>query len=194
MGRGLFKNAVTISHLVLNKIVKEGDIVIDATCGRGNDTLFLAGQVGSKGKVYACDIQGTAINASLSLLQSNNAADRVMLIKDNHSNLDLYINEKIKACMFNLGYLPGGDHSIKTEGHNTLKALEKIIKILDNNGVITIVSYPGHPGGQEELDIIMTYLSELPQQNFEVSQVNFLNQINHPPQIIIIQKIYGGNR
>ena len=31
-----------IAHLFLEKHIKPGDIVIDATCGNGHDTLFLA--------------------------------------------------------------------------------------------------------------------------------------------------------
>lgn len=192
MGRGLLKNAVSISHQVITEVVESGDVVVDATCGRGHDTIFLAQLVGKQGKVYAFDIQGIAIETTWRLLQANNTLHNVMLIKDNHRNLDAYIPDRIKAFMFNLGYLPGGDHSVKTEGINTLKALEKAVKMLDNNGVITIVSYPGHPGGQEELSSIMAYLTGLPQKDFEISHIDFINQINNPPQITILQKMTGG--
>ncbi|MDD2585369.1 MAG: class I SAM-dependent methyltransferase [Syntrophomonadaceae bacterium] len=191
---GLFKNAVNISHQVIAAVVEAGDIVVDATCGRGHDTIFLAQLVGEKGKVYAFDIQGIAIETTWELLQANKTLENVVLIKDNHSNLDSYIPQRIKACMFNLGYLPGGDHSIKTDKVNTLKALEKATKMLDNNGVITIVFYPGHSGGQEELNSMMVYLSELSQKDFEVSHVEFINQINDPPQITIVQKVLGGSK
>ena len=50
-----------ISHLLLSKHIKVGDIVIDATCGNGYDTLFLANQVGNTGIVHAYDIQEQAI-------------------------------------------------------------------------------------------------------------------------------------
>ena len=36
--------------------IRQGDIVIDATCGTGQDTVMLARAVGSEGSVYAFDI------------------------------------------------------------------------------------------------------------------------------------------
>ena len=57
----LLKNALVISHRIIKKVVMPGDIVVDATAGNSNDALFLANLVGDAGKVYAFDIQDTAI-------------------------------------------------------------------------------------------------------------------------------------
>ena len=35
-------NLVELSHALLAQLVQEGDVVVDATCGRGRDTLFLS--------------------------------------------------------------------------------------------------------------------------------------------------------
>ena len=53
-----------IAHLFLEKHIKLGDTVIDATCGNGHDTLFLANLVGNEGIVHAYDIQEQAIKNS----------------------------------------------------------------------------------------------------------------------------------
>ena len=37
--------------------VRTGDVVVDATCGNGLDSLWLARTVGRSGKLYAFDIQ-----------------------------------------------------------------------------------------------------------------------------------------
>lgn len=42
-------------------IIQDGDAVVDATCGNGHDTKFLAGLAGAEGKVYSFDIQAEAI-------------------------------------------------------------------------------------------------------------------------------------
>jgi len=55
------KNSLGQSHDLIKKVVCEGDAVIDATAGNGNDTAFLAGLVGPSGRVYAFDIQKEAI-------------------------------------------------------------------------------------------------------------------------------------
>ena len=48
-------------HHFIRDHVKEGDICIDATAGNGNDTQVLCELVGEAGKVFAFDIQETAV-------------------------------------------------------------------------------------------------------------------------------------
>jgi predicted methyltransferase len=56
---------------IVEKYVKNGDIVIDATAGNGNDTLALLNLVGDNGKVYAFDIQEEAIEKTKHLLEES---------------------------------------------------------------------------------------------------------------------------
>lgn len=192
MSKGILKNAVGISHRIIEEVVGDGDLVVDASCGRGNDTVFLARLVGENGKVYAFDIQDSAIKSTHDLLLEKDLLDRVILIEEDHRNIPGHLGNGVKACMFNLGYLPGGDHKIKTEASSTLEALKGCMGILAERGIITLVFYPGHSGGQEEMELIGDYLSGLPQQDFEVSEICFINQLNNPPQIIIVEKLHGG--
>lgn len=39
---------VSAAHALFNSIIRAGDVVVDATCGNGHDTLFLAERVGAK--------------------------------------------------------------------------------------------------------------------------------------------------
>ena len=61
-----------IAHMLLEKHIKVGDTVIDATCGNGHDTLFLATLVGTTGIVHAYDIQALAIQNSKELTKNYN--------------------------------------------------------------------------------------------------------------------------
>lgn len=192
MSKGILKNAVRISHRMVAEVVSDGDIVVDASCGRGKDTVFLAKLVGKNGKVYAFDIQDSAIAYTHDLLLEHDFLDRVLLLQEDHKNIPEHVDKGVKACMFNLGYLPGGDHNIKTEASSTLEALKAALGILVERGIITLIFYPGHPGGQEEMDLIRDYLSGLSQQDFEISEIRFINQVNNPPQIIIVEKLHGG--
>jgi tRNA G37 N-methylase Trm5 len=192
MSKGILKNAVQISHMIVAEVVAKGDTVVDASCGRGKDTLFLANLVGENGRVYTFDIQEPAIESTRDLLLENGLLERVVLLQEDHRNISQYVNSGVKACMFNLGYLPGGDHNIKTEADSTLEALKGSLDILAQRGIITLVFYPGHPGGQIEMDLIRDYLSGLSQQDFEISEIRFINQTNDPPQIIIVEKLHGG--
>ena len=46
---------------LIKQHIQDDSIVIDATCGNGNDTLFLAEQV-PNGKVFGFDIQKKLLN------------------------------------------------------------------------------------------------------------------------------------
>ncbi len=184
-----WRNATRLAHYIMKDHVKEGDSVIDATCGTGQDTLFLAGLTGRSGRVLAFDIQEQAIETTRKLLQAHACEEQVSLIKDNHKNLQAYIQTGVNACMFNLGYLPGGDHTVKTNPFDTVQAVSSALKVLDNGGILTIVSYPGHPGGLEEQEALHQSLSLLPQKEYEVLASRFINQVNHPPQLLVVKKL-----
>ncbi len=188
MADSFFKNAVYLSHVSLQPIIKPGDRVLDATCGNGKDTLFLAGLVGDEGKVFAFDIQQTAIDRTRQLLKKNGMLGRVALIGADHVDLDNYLQGPIKAAMFNLGYLPGGDHLITTAPASTLTAIDKAMRLLIPGGLISIVAYPGHPMGSLEMEEVREFLLQIRQQLFEILEVNFINQNNSPPRLFLLYK------
>ncbi|MCI6667343.1 MAG: class I SAM-dependent methyltransferase, partial [Romboutsia timonensis] len=70
----------------------------------------------------------------------------------------------------------------------TLQAIKKSLNLLKPNGVISIAAYIGHEGGMEEKDYICEYLNNLDQKEFNVLHMQFTNQINNPPQLILIEK------
>ncbi len=185
----LYKNSLGISHEIIKKIVKEGDIVVDATAGNGNDTLFLACLVGNAGVVYSFDIQEVAILNTKKRLEEAKVYDRVKLIHDGHENVDKYINKNVKAVMFNLGYLPKGDHGKATKGKTTIKSIEKCLELLQVDGVITIVIYYGGDSGFEEKDEIFSYIKNIDSKKYAVLVHEFVNQMNCPPIAVCIEKI-----
>jgi tRNA A58 N-methylase Trm61 len=184
----MFRNATRMAQLLLKEHIKKGETVIDATCGTGQDTLFLAKMVGKEGKVLAFDIQDKALKITDHLLREEGCREQVTLIHDNHVNLEKYIQKGIAACMFNLGYLPGGDHAITTNAHDTVLAVNRAANNLNPGGVLTAVCYPGHPGGQEEYETLKDSLGSLTQKQYEVLDLQFINQVNNPPRLIVIVK------
>jgi predicted methyltransferase len=186
---GIIKNGLEISHKLINKIVKEGDIVIDATAGNGNDTVFLAEIVGEKGKVYSFDIQETALKNTKKKLKKLNLLERVELIHDGHENIDKYITSKVNAVMFNLGYLPGGDHKIQTRAETTITAVEKSLNILVEYGIIVLVIYHGGDSGFKEKEAVIKYLKALDSNKYVVLLFNHINQANYPPIAVCIEKL-----
>ncbi len=193
--QGIIRNSVSMSRHILNHHIKPGDLAIDATCGRGQDTLFLARLVGKTGRVFAFDIQGQAIHSTYCLVRKQGWLDVVVMIKDDHSNMADHLSGNTpKACVFNLGYMPEGDHDIITTPHSTISALKNSLDILAADGVVSLVFYTGHPGGQEEYEAINDYVSGLSQSKFTVLKLEFINQINSPPGLILIHKFSEDKR
>ena len=184
----ILKNALRLSHDMLERVVKKGDTVVDATCGKGNDTVFLAKLVKDTGKVYAFDIQQKAIDITRHALEDNNLSEWVKLVCDGHQNMDLYVKEDVSAVIFNLGYLPTGDHSIATTPQTTILALKKALNILKINGLIVMVVYSGGDTGFCEKDSVLEFVATLDAKKYNVMKVEFTNQINNPPILVCVEK------
>lgn len=174
---------------LLASAIKPGDIAVDATAGNGHDTLFLAQLVGDDGYVYAFDVQKEAVDATLNRLLDNALEHRAIVLRDGHENVANYVNKPVAAAVFNLGYLPGSDHSIVTKPNTTVAALKDLIQLLKVGGLIVLVVYHGHEGGKEERDEVIRYVSELPQKYVHVLRYEFMNQKNDPPFIIALEKV-----
>lgn len=177
-----------LNKVLLEDVINEGDIVIDATMGNGYDTKYLAEKVGENGFVYSFDVQEEAIKSTKKRLEKAGLIDRVNLILDGHQNMDMYVNKEVSCVMFNLGYLPRAKHQVITKPETTLEAIKKSLELLKPNGVVSIAIYTGHEGGMEECDEVFGYVSKLDQSEYSVLNCNFVNQINHPPRLIMIEK------
>lgn len=186
----MLKKPLSFVQELLKIHVVQGDTVIDATVGNGNDTILLASLVGSSGKVYGFDVQEAAIQTTKEKLILTGLFPQTELILDGHENLDLYVNKdsKISAITFNLGYLPKSDKSIITTPKTTLSAINIGLTRLRKGGLITIMVYYGHEGGLEEKDKVTEFVKQLPQDEYHVLKYEFINQKNNPPFLYIIEK------
>ncbi|OEH92117.1 class I SAM-dependent methyltransferase [Bacillus solimangrovi] len=186
------QRVLPFTHSLLENVLHNGDIAIDCTAGNGHDTKLLAELVGTEGKIFAFDIQKKAITNTKERLEAANLHENVELIHDSHSNMKIHIPDKyhgqVKAAVFNLGYLPGGDKNIVTNEKTTVKAIEHLLDIMSPNSLIAIVVYHGHPEGQTERDELLHYVRRLEQKAYGVLQYQFLNPKNNPPFLIAIQK------
>lgn len=183
----MIKNVVEIANVFINNGVKKGDTCLDLTVGNGNDTLYLAKLVGSEGKVFSFDLQQRAIDNTNKLLKENNI-ENVTLIHDTHSNVSKYVNENIKAAVFNLGFLPGFDKTIVTNEKEVLSALSEVLKMLEVGGFVTICSYLGHDGGLKEYTAIKMFLSDLDKAKYDIIHIAHFLRKDTSPRLIIIEK------
>jgi len=184
----LLSNSLAISHEIIKRVVRPGDTAVDATMGNGNDTLLLAELTGGNGTVYSFDIQEAALESTRKKLTDSGAVGNIKLILDGHQNMDRYVPAGVRAVMFNLGYLPKGDHSIGTRGETTIEALEKSMELLMPGGIIMLVIYYGGDSGFDERDTVLEYIKTIDCRRFTVLVSEFVNQINCPPIAVCIEK------
>lgn len=186
----MLKSPLAFAHQILKESVLKGDTVIDATVGNGHDTVLLASLVDTTGKVYGFDIQKEGIATTKQKLILTRLLEQTELIHDGHENIEKYITEpeEITAAVFNLGYLPKGDKKIITKPDSTISALKQTMNILKKGGIITVMVYYGHDGGLEEKNEVHNFVRSLPQNAYNVLEYKYINQVNNPPYLYVIEK------
>jgi hypothetical protein len=201
-------------HQLIQPYIQVGDVVIDATMGNGNDTLFLAKSVGIHGLVLSFDIQKQAIEATRDKLIENQydmpfliqkdeqfkkmpSEEGIYLMNYSHEKIDLIPIEhfakeqKISCIIFNFGYLPGGDKTITSHSHVSIEAIKKSLRLVKEKGIVSLVTYPGHAEGQIEDLAIEHFLSGLSSKCFEILKISYVNRSERAPKQYLIYKLRG---
>ena len=182
------KSARFIAADCLRRFLLPGDTVIDATMGNGHDTLMLCELVGESGCVHAFDVQPQAVENTRIRLTEAGVIDRAHLHLDGHQNMKQYIEGRVQAVMFNLGWLPGGDKSVTTLWMTTQIAVESALQLLEIGGICIICVYPGHEAGDYERCCLTEKLSTIRPQDFNIVHHRFINAGPGAPECYILQK------
>jgi len=183
--QGINLNILNRVKLILERRVKYKDLVIDATVGNGNDTLFLADLV-KDGHVFGFDIQEVAIKNTDNLLKQNKK-NNYTLYKNSHAKMFRILKKfkgRISVIVFNLGYLPKGNKKITTKAKATVSAIKNGIKLLNQKGIILIVIYKHEEGLKEEKAILK--LLEKYKDNYKITE--YKNSVKEEsPYLITIE-------
>ena len=151
---------MTISDLAKERVaqvIMPGDRAVDATMGNGWDSLFLAEKVGEEGRVFAFDVQAEALESTRKKLVKAGLLERCELFRKGHEEMEEVVAPEVGAVMFNLGYLPYAEKTITTGRETTLQALGAAASLLRKGGILTVICYRGHPGGQEEASGVLLW-------------------------------------
>lgn len=179
---------VDAAHLLIRNHLKSTDLAIDATCGNGQDTLFLASLL-PEGKIYALDIQKAALARTQEKLEEAGFANRVELLHRSHETFpDSILERSVNLIVYNLGYLPGGDRQLTTMTATTMQSLQAALPLLKEDGAISIMLYPGHAEGTKEAEIVTEWAKSLPSYAYVVQKMTRLNR-NLAPELLWIQGI-----
>lgn len=178
-----------LAHELVVAVLRPGDVAIDATAGNGHDAVFLAERVGETGKVLAFDVQAEAMAAARARVEAAGLTGRVDFIHGSHTALSGHAAPgSVAAAMFNLGYFPGGDHSVITRTTETLAALDAALVVLKAGGILTVVCYPGHPGGDEESAAVESWSGRLEAGEFEVGIVRRTDTLRPSPFLVSVRR------
>jgi len=150
--------------------------------------------------LFACDIQSLALeNTKQRLLNhgfvvnvakseearpAQNAINPfIKLSLGDHATIDMSDVSKADLVVFNLGWLPRSDKLVRTQSHSTLATIQRFVSSsastssprLSENGLLSIVLYPGHPEGAIEKRDILEFVSDenLPRSEWYVSHYVF---------------------
>lgn len=124
------------------------------------------------------------------LLQDESDRKQVKLVLCGHEHMDKYFPaESVDLVMFNLGYLPGGDHDLATKPDTTLPALKKALTLLKTGGLLSLMIYSGGDSGFEEKEQVLAWLKELDPKRYMVLVESFYNRPNNPPLPVFVQKL-----
>ncbi|NOV28813.1 class I SAM-dependent methyltransferase [Methylomonas sp. ZR1] len=180
------------AHHIVGSYLEPGDVVLDATLGNGHDTVFLAQSVGASGHVFGFDVQRQALGNSFQRLIKADLQRRVTLRLASHADMLSHVPEqwlgRVRAVMFNLGYLPGADKSIITQIDSTLAALDAARSLLAPRAVMTVLAYPGHAGGDLEAEQLAAWCRQLDGSRFTAEVVLSSHDKPSAPRLFVIRK------
>lgn len=154
------------------------EVGVDFTMGRGQDTKVLLDHAN---EVYAFDIQEEALKDTSILINND---PRAKLILSSHDQFTDYL-DNYDVGVFNLGYLPKGDHKITTNLETTKKAITLAVERMRK--ALLIVLYIGHEEGAREAKWVEEYASTLDRYSYNVSTYKMLNKPK-APYVIEIEK------
>lgn len=182
-------NTLSLVHQQLEQFLRPGFSVIDATAGNGRDTQFLCGLVGQNGHVLAFDIQPQAVDNTRKRLEADGWGDMARVVLDSHANMAQYARpDSVDCIVFNLGWLPGGDHSIFTHADSTIAAIEAGLTLLRDGGLMCVSIYYGGASGYEERDALLEYVRTIDPARYTVLVTQFANRGGDPPIPVFITK------
>lgn len=182
-------NTLGLSHKFIAGHVKPGGFCIDCTAGNGGDTEFLCRLVGFGGRVLAFDIQQEAVKSTELRLEKSGLSHIARVICAGHENILNYAEPRsADAVMFNLGWLPGGDHKIFSRPDTTIAAINGALEVLKPGGVMSVCIYYGRDCGYGERDSLLEFFPAIDSRKYTVIVSRFVNRTGDVPIPVFIIK------
>jgi len=187
---------VAISHHVSSYLdlllgdLEEVWVMVDATLGNGHDALKLKERF-PEAMLYGFDVQKAAVEASTRRLNRQGITTGFEFFHQSHEKIGEAVRGPVDLCLFNLGYLPGGDKGRHTAYDTTVKAVTGALAKLSPRGLILLTLYPGSLRGRIETILLEDHFRGLDQKAVTVMRIQPVNQKNDPPYLMVLKKNSG---
>lgn len=178
-----------LAHVVWADHLKGPACVIDGTAGNGHDALFLAKHLAllKNSTLYVFDIQKQAIETTKNRIEENHLDLKVHYFHKSHYPFPVEIKtQSIDLIIYNLGYLPGGDKSITTNGKETVLSLKEAFELLRPGGLLSVTCYPGHSEGAIEYHEVQSWVKKLDPK--KATTYELISHKETAPQLILVRK------
>ncbi|MGL5043210.1 MAG: class I SAM-dependent methyltransferase [Culicoidibacterales bacterium] len=176
-------------HMLLKKHLTPASYVIDATCGNGHDSLFMASLLGYRGRLFGFDIQQRALDQTrIKLAGSLPRFELFCLSHDNmYEQLEPFLG-KIDLVVFNLGFYPNHPHEITTMIKSTYSAILQAICLLKRKGLLIVVAYPGHENGAIESQMLSQLFTKADPNKYFITKYQQTNGFSPTPIVYTIEQ------
>lgn len=173
-----------LQEIILNNVSNARNInILDATCGNGYDTFFLA-QNFKLANIFALDIQEEALKRTK---EKCNEFNNINYILSSHDEFLKKTDIDFNFIIFNTGYLPQSNSNVSTKASSTISALDFALKKLKHNSFLAITLYLGHDD-KKEFNEVYNFLISLDKYSYIVFSYKTENTINSPILFLIEKK------
>mmetsp|Transcript_8689 Transcript_8689/g.32735 ORF Transcript_8689/g.32735 Transcript_8689/m.32735 type:complete len:245 (-) Transcript_8689:489-1223(-) len=199
-------NPLLLAQSMWREALSGGRCALDLTCGKGADSLFIANELfrNVNSALLVCvDVQEKAVKKTYECLEGagfepghNRIPDvpcRAAVFQGSHHELPAAVLSAIEGdppslIVYNLGYLPGTDKSVKTTADTTLQSVTASMDMIAPGGLISIMCYPGHPEGKEELEALRTFAAGVSAHDYCVQVHEQINREETPCLITMVRR------
>lgn len=182
-------NGLQFAHHFIASHVRPGAFCIDATAGRGRDTVLLCGLSAPAGRVLAMDIQPAAVAETAARVAEAGYGAMAEVVCASHDRMaEFAAPASVDCIVFNFGWLPGGDHRCFTRAETSIPAIRTSLSLLRPDGLMSLCIYSGGANGYAERDAILQCVESLDPTQFTVVVSRYANRTGDPPIPVCIVK------
>jgi hypothetical protein len=184
----VIRNLTDFNSMMLNQVLHEGMVAIDATLGNGYDAQRILQAIGKTGQLFGFDVQEDAIVMTRDKLRHLGYRNYKLFHMSHDCLLEMFDKDSIDFIVYNLGYMPGVNKTVSTAPDSTLMSIRQGLQLLKVGGIMSVSIYSGHESGKKEQAVLDPYFETLDTRTYHVTKYQFTNQPDSAPYVYWIER------